>query len=140
MLFVPAFCEEHNTADGHSRARWSAAVYSVSLRGQRESVCAATYAAQRSLQLLPEHLFNLADFLLDFAGEFLVLAFGHQVGIIRDLSRFLFSFPLHFMNAAFDLIRRAQFHLFLLVVLCLHPVVPSTAVWPGHRAGRSFDI
>jgi len=32
--------------------------------------------AQRPVRLLLEHLFNLADSLLDFAGEFFVLAFG----------------------------------------------------------------
>jgi hypothetical protein len=93
---------------------------------QRESLRGATYAAQRPLPSLSEHLFNLADFLLDFASDFFVLAFGHQVWIVRDLSRFLFRFALHFMNAAFDLVRRAQFHLVLLVVLCPPP--------SGHRA------
>jgi len=60
--------------------------------------------------LLLEHLFNLADFLLDFAGEIFVLAFGRKGGVVRDLSRFLFNFSFQFVKLAFDLIRRARFH------------------------------
>src|ERR1017187_1657189 len=44
--------------------------------------------------LLLEYLLNLADFLLDFAGEVFVLAFGCQVGVVGGLSRFLFDFSL----------------------------------------------
>ena len=62
--------------------------------------------------LLLEHLFNLADFLLDFAGEVFVLTFGHQVGVVRGLSRFLFDFTFYFMDVALDLIRRARFHMY----------------------------
>jgi len=43
------------------------------------------------VHLLLEYLFNLADFLLDFAGEFFVLAFGFQVGVVRDLSGCFFD-------------------------------------------------
>jgi hypothetical protein len=60
--------------------------------------------------LLLEHLFNLADFLLHFPGDFFALAFILQIGIARDLSRFLFDFPFHFMQRAFDLIVGARFH------------------------------
>jgi hypothetical protein len=69
-------------------------------------------AKENSLLLLFEHLLNLADFLLDFAGEFFVLAVGLQVSVVRDLSRFLFDLTFQFMNLAFDLILRARFHLF----------------------------
>jgi hypothetical protein len=69
-------------------------------------------AKQNSLLLLFEHLLNLADFLLDFAGEFFVLAVGLQVSVVRDLSHFLFNLAFQFMNLAFDLIVRARFHLF----------------------------
>jgi hypothetical protein len=58
-----------------------------------------------------EYLFNLSDFLLDFACEFFVLAFGLQAGVVRDLSGFLFNVALQFMKLAFDLIFRARFHL-----------------------------
>ena len=58
------------------------------------------------------YLFNPADFLLDYACEFFVLAFGHQVGIVRGLSRFLLNCAFYFMKLAFDLILRARFHLF----------------------------
>jgi hypothetical protein len=61
--------------------------------------------------LLLQHLFNLADLLLDFAGEFFVFAFGRQFGVVRNLSGFLFEFTFHVMQRAFDLILRARFHL-----------------------------
>src|SRR5580704_13043973 len=61
--------------------------------------------------LLLEYLFNLADFPLDFAGEFFVLAFGFQVGVVRSLSGCLFDAAFQFMKLAFDLIFRARFHL-----------------------------
>jgi hypothetical protein len=63
------------------------------------------------LLLLLEYFFNLADFLLDLAGEFFVLAFGRQIGVVRDLSGFLDNLAFQFMKLAFDLIRRARFHL-----------------------------
>ena len=62
------------------------------------------------IPLLLEHLFNLADFLLDFARQLLVLACSRQFRVVRNLPRLLFSFAFHFMKAAFDLIRRARFH------------------------------
>jgi hypothetical protein len=62
------------------------------------------------LYLLLEYLFDLADFPLDFAGEFFDLAFGFQVGVIRDLSGFLFNVAFQLMKLAFDLILRARFH------------------------------
>jgi hypothetical protein len=61
--------------------------------------------------LLLKYFFNLADFLLDFAGELFVLALGFQVGVVRDLSGCLFDVAFQFMNLAFDLIFRARFHL-----------------------------
>jgi hypothetical protein len=48
---------------------------------------------------------------LDFACEFFVLAFAFQVGVVRDLSGFLFNVAFQFMKIAFDLILRARFHL-----------------------------
>jgi hypothetical protein len=39
--------------------------------------------------LLLDHLFNLADFLLDFARELLVLARGRETGVVGDLPRIL---------------------------------------------------
>src|ERR1022692_2973880 len=69
-------------------------------------------ALRRELvHLLFEYLFNLAGFLLDFAGEFFVLAFGFQVGVARDLSGCLFDVAFQFMKLAFDLIFRTRFHL-----------------------------
>src|ERR1017187_26794 len=68
--------------------------------------------ARRRFNLLLEHLFNLADFLLDLAGELFVLAFGLQLGVVRDLSRFLFGFAFHFMDVSFDLILCARFHIY----------------------------
>jgi hypothetical protein len=70
-------------------------------------------AANRFILLL-EHLFNLADFLLDFAGDFFVLAFGFQVGVVRDLSGCLFDVAFQLMNLALDLIFFARFHRFFL--------------------------
>jgi hypothetical protein len=66
----------------------------------------------RPVHLFLEYLFNLADLFLDFAGDSLVLAFGCQAGVAGDLSRRLFNRALHLMKLAFDLIRRARFHLF----------------------------
>jgi hypothetical protein len=62
--------------------------------------------------LLLKHLFDLADFLLDLAGEVFVLAFGRQVGIVRELPSFLLDFTLQLMKVAFDLVVRARFHRF----------------------------
>jgi hypothetical protein len=56
----------------------------------------------------------LADFLLNFAGDFLAAAFGFQVGVVRDLSGRLFDVALQFMKLAFDLIFRARVHLLFL--------------------------
>src|ERR1035441_10091442 len=61
---------------------------------------------------LRKYLSNPADFLLDYACEVFVLAFGHQGGIVRGLSRFLLNCAIYFMKLAFDLILRARFHLF----------------------------
>jgi len=66
-------------------------------------------AANRFILFL-EHLFNLADFLLDFAGESFVLAFGFQVGVVHDLSGCLFDAAFQFMKLALDLIFLARFH------------------------------
>jgi hypothetical protein len=65
---------------------------------------------QRSIRLFLQHLFDLADFLLNFACKFLVSAFSRQFRVVGDLSRLLFSFAFHFMKAAFDLISGARFH------------------------------
>src|SRR5579863_4429431 len=62
------------------------------------------------IRLLLQDRFNLADFLLDFAREFLVLAFGCQVGIVRELSSLLLRLALQFMELALGLILRARFH------------------------------
>ena len=63
-------------------------------------------ALRETGHLLFEHLFNLADFLLDLAAELFGLAFGRQVGVVRDLSHLLSDFTFHFMKLAFDLIKR----------------------------------
>src|SRR5258708_28569681 len=68
--------------------------------------------ARRPVHLLLKHLFDLADFLLDLAGEVFVLAFGRQVGVARQLSRFLFDFAFHLMKLASNLILCARFHAF----------------------------
>jgi hypothetical protein len=92
----------------------------------------ARCAANRFLLLL-EYLFNLADLLLDFAGEFFVLAFGFQVGVVRDLSGGLFDAAFQFMKLALDLIFVARFHRFFLFSfenypLKLFPVFGAVAV------------
>jgi hypothetical protein len=51
-----------------------------------------TRTVQRLANLLLEHLFNLADFLLKDAGDFLALTFGCQIGVVRDLAGTLFDF------------------------------------------------
>jgi hypothetical protein len=62
------------------------------------------------ISLLLEYFFNLADFLLKSAGEFFVLAFGFQVGVVRDLPGCLFDVAFQFMKLALDLIFLARFH------------------------------
>jgi len=65
--------------------------------------------SQTGLSIL-KYLFDLPDFLLDFAGEFFAPPFGCQVRVVRDLSRFFFDVALNFVQLAFDLIRCARFH------------------------------
>jgi hypothetical protein len=60
--------------------------------------------------LLLEYLFNLSHFLLDFADELFVLAFGSQVGVVDDPSRLLFNGTLRLMQTAFNFVLRALFH------------------------------
>jgi hypothetical protein len=74
-----------------------------SLRGSASDISSEeSCTAQKPAHLRAEHLSNLADFLLDFAGELFVLTFGLQVRIVGYLACFLFDF---------DLILRARFHL-----------------------------
>jgi hypothetical protein len=47
---------------------------------------------------------------LDFAGEFLGLAFSFEVGVVGNSPRFLFNVTFYFMELTCDLIRRARFH------------------------------
>src|ERR1035441_9835771 len=51
----------------------------------------ATSLRREPVHLLLDYPFNLADFLLDLAGEFFALAFGFQIGVVCDLSGFLFD-------------------------------------------------
>jgi hypothetical protein len=91
--------------------------------------------------LLLKNLFNLPDFLLDLTGELFDLAFSGQVGVVRDLSRFLLNFAFHFMKLACDLILRARFH----VSSCsqYQPSILKAAVYNGFNpksltAGRQL--
>jgi hypothetical protein len=59
------------------------------LSARREAHDAADALTHYSLFL--EYLFNLTDFLLDFASEFFILAFGRQVGVVGDLAHLLFD-------------------------------------------------
>jgi hypothetical protein len=68
-------------------------------------------SAAASVHLLLEHLFNLSHFLLDFADELFLSAFGGQIGVVDDLSRFLFNGTLRLMQIAFDFVLRALIHL-----------------------------
>ena len=56
----------------------------------------------------------MADFLLDFPTYLFALAFGFQVGIVRQLSCLLLNLTLHFVNLARNLILGAR----------LHPIAP----------------
>src|ERR1035441_47369 len=58
--------------------------------------------------LLLEHLFNLADFLLDLARDFFGLTFSLQIGVVSDLSHFLLDSTFQIMKLSFDLILRAR--------------------------------
>jgi hypothetical protein len=64
------------------------------------------------VQLLAlQYLFNLSGFLLDLAGEFFILAFGSQVGVVGNLANLLFHRALKFKQIAFHSVLRALFHL-----------------------------
>jgi len=56
------------------------------------------------MSLLLEHFFNLAGFLLDFAGEPFRLTLGLQLRVADDLAGFLFHFALERVNVALNLI------------------------------------
>jgi hypothetical protein len=80
---------------------------------------------------------------LDFASEFFALAFGLQVGVVRDLSGLLLNIAFQFMKLAFDLILRARFYwvsplLFRELPLKLLPVFGkvSSALRPGPAASK----
>jgi hypothetical protein len=79
--------------------------------------CKAADDKQRSSAppLFLEYLFDLANLLLDLAGDLFVLALGRQVWIVRGLPGFLFGCAFRFVKLAFDLIRCARFHAFSLV-------------------------
>src|ERR1700680_1545144 len=65
----------------------------------------------RPFTLLTENLLHLADFLLDFPAYLLALAFGFQVGIVRQLSCLLLNLTLHFVNLTCNLILSTWLHL-----------------------------
>jgi hypothetical protein len=60
--------------------------------------------------LLLKYLFNLTDLLPDSPADFLSLTFGRQIGVVRDLARFLFHCAFHFVKRARRLVRCALFH------------------------------
>ena len=68
-----------------------------------------------------QYLFNLTDFLLDFACEFFILAFGRQIGVVGDLDHLLFDRALN--SCRFPLISTfalgvIRFLLYSLSTLC----------------------
>src|ERR1700733_5686740 len=81
---------------GLFRASCSRQPSSAAVTGSDEAILKRSYVhcAERPFHLLLEYLFNLAYFLLDFAGEFFFLAFGFNGGIARDLSRPVLQRPL----------------------------------------------
>ena len=72
------------------------------LSARREAHDAADALTHYSLFL--QYLFNLTDFLLDFACEFFILAFGRQIGVVGDLAHLLFDRTLKFMQISADFI------------------------------------
>jgi hypothetical protein len=54
--------------------------------------------------LLIEYLFDFPDFVLDFAAQALLLAFGLEVWVVRELAHLLFGVTLYLMNLALKLI------------------------------------
>lgn len=73
--------------------------------------CGISRSAPGAAHLRLQHLFDLADFLLDHARDFLSLALGRQIGVVGEPPRFLFGFALYFMKLALDLILRTWFHI-----------------------------
>jgi len=90
------------------------------LSARREAHDAADALTHYSLFL--QYLFNLTDFLLDFACEFFILAFGRQIGVVGDLAHLLFDRALKFMQISADFILNAlcviRFLLYSLSTLC----------------------
>jgi hypothetical protein len=66
--------------------------------------------APRRSYLPPEHLFNLSDFFLHFAGELFISAFGSHPGVLGDLAGLLFHEAFRLVQVAFDLVLRALLH------------------------------
>src|ERR1700688_1396230 len=60
--------------------------------------------------LFSKDFLHLADFLLDFSAHLFVLAFGFQIGIVRQFSCLLLNLTLHFLNLARYLILSAWLH------------------------------
>jgi hypothetical protein len=60
--------------------------------------------------LFSEDFLYVADFLLDFAGDFFAGTAIPQVRIANGLSAFLFNFAFGFPETAFDFVFRARSH------------------------------
>jgi hypothetical protein len=76
---------------------------------------------------------------LDFAGEFFALAFSRQVGVVRDLTHFLFNGPFDFMKLAFNLVFRARLHRILPAFPELtfsSPTMETAPLVPNHAHRR----
>src|ERR1035441_4286629 len=60
--------------------------------------------------LLFYNLFNVSDFLLNFAADFFALSFGFEVRIVSSVSQFLFDCAFDFVRRAFNLVFGTVFH------------------------------
>jgi hypothetical protein len=77
----------------------------------RVSHLRAPCAAPATAHLFLKHFFDLAKFLLNLSGEFLILPFGFQGRVVRQLSDFLLHPTFDLVKRAFDLIVRALCHI-----------------------------
>ena len=91
--------------------------------------------------LLPKHLLDLPDLLLDFASDLFRVTFVRQIGVVRDLSGLFFHFALQLMKRAFDLVFRALFHLVpSLVWRSRASLALVDAIWGPSETGPVFAL
>jgi len=73
-------------------------------------LCGPSLFPRGTVFLFAQNFFDLSDFFLDFPAYLFGLAFGFEVGIIRQLPRFFLHFSFQVMKLALYLILCAWLH------------------------------